>query len=218
VKLLHQLGFVFKKTKLIPSKYDPVAQREFKKKYEKCKNNIKGDEAILFMDGVHPQHNSTCASAWIEKGTVKTIKNNTGRRRISINGVYNSETQETIIHESETINAETTIEFLKKIDEYYKNKSRIIIIVDNARYYKNKKVSEYLENSKLEFWFLPPYSPNLNLIERLWKFLRKRVINNKYYESFKEFKSSILDFFKNTDKYKEEIANFIGQKMQLFDD
>ena len=169
------------------------------------------------MDGVHPQHNSTCASAWIEKGKIKTIKSNTGRSRININGVYNAESQEILIHESQTINAETTIAFLKEIEEYYQNKTRIIIIVDNARYYKNKKVTEYLETSKIEFWFLPPYSPNLNLIERLWKFLRKKIINNKYYESFKKFRTSILSFFENTDRYKEEIARFIGQKMQLFE-
>lgn len=169
------------------------------------------------MDGVHPQHNSTCASAWIEKGKIKTIKSNTGRSRININGVYNSESQEILIHESQTINAETTIAFLKEIEEYYQNKTRIIIIVDNARYYKNKKVTEYLKTSKIEFWFLPPYSPNLNLIERLWKFLRKKIINNKYYESFKNFRTSVLSFFESIDRYKEEIASFIGQKMQLFE-
>ena len=63
------------------------------------------------MDGVHPQHNSSCASAWIEKGKIKTIKSNTGRSRININGVYNAESQEILIHESQTINAETTIAF-----------------------------------------------------------------------------------------------------------
>ncbi len=194
-----------------------MAQEKFYNEYEELKNNLEDDEEILFMDGVHPQHNSTCASAWIEKGKTKTIKSNTGRRRININGVYNADSQEILINESETINAETTIDFLIEIEKYYQNKSRIIIIVDNARYYKNKKVTEHLETSKIEFWFLPPYSPNLNLIERLWKLLRKNVINNKYYETFKKFKNSILDFFKNSGNCKEEIASFIGQKMQLFD-
>ena len=64
--------------------------------------------------------------------------------------------------------------------------------------------------------YLPPYSPNLNLIERLWKFMRKYVINTKFYYDFKDFKKAIIDFFENQNKYKEEIKQFIGLKFQTF--
>ena len=63
--------------------------------------------------------------------------------------------------------------------------------------------------------FLPPYSPNLNLIERLWKLLRREVINNHYYEKFKEFRDAVLGFFENSGNMKNEIGQFIGNKLHL---
>jgi transposase len=209
VDLLHRLGFVYKQTSLIPSKYDKEAQKEFKNHYESMKETLREDEELVFMDGVHPQHNTTCRRAWIKKGEKKEVKSNTGRSRLNINGVYNPITQAILFHEDQTINAETTIKFLEKIEDFYKDKTRIKIIVDNAKYYKNQAVKKYLENSTIEFIFLPPYSPNLNLIERLWKMMRKKVINNKYYERFKDFRDAVLGFFENAEDMKAELEKFI---------
>jgi transposase len=215
IALLHRLGFTYKKTTLMPSKYDAQKQEQFKQAYEKLEAELPANEVIAFMDGVHPQHNTTCTNAWIKVGQTKIIKSNTGRSRINLNGIYNPLNQDILIHESDTINAETTIDFLKKIEEHYQNKTKIHIIVDNARYYKNKEVTSFLANSKIELMFLPPYSPNLNLIERLWKYMRKKVINNEYYESFKVFRDEILKFFENCKNTREAIRQFIGTKLHL---
>ena len=217
VSLLHKLGFVYKQTTLIPSKYDSEAQREFKQEYEKLVKEQKSNEVILFMDGVHPQHNTTTSKVWIKKGKEKHIKSNTGRSRINLNGIYNPQTQDILVHESKTINAESTIEFFKEIENYYEETKtkRIQIIVDNAKYYKNKTVKKYIETSRIELLFLPPYSPNLNLIERVWKLLRKKVINSHYYDTFDKFKNAVLDFFSNTSECKTEIEQFVGNKMHL---
>jgi len=213
--LLHKLGFVYKQTTLIPSKYDPESQKEFKKNYETLEKELKTDETIIFMDGVHPQHNTTTSRVWVKKGKEKQVKSNTGRNRININGIYNPSTQEVLVHESERINAETTISFLREIEVHYKEKKKIYLVVDNARYYKNKKVKEYTSNSRIEMIFLPPYSPNLNLIERLWKLLRREVINNHYYEKFKEFRDAVLGFFENSEQMKDIIRQFVGNKLHL---
>ncbi|HHD80341.1 MAG TPA: IS630 family transposase [Campylobacterales bacterium] len=219
VSLLHKLGFVYKQTSLIPSKYDAKAQSEFKQAYENLEKEQKTDEVILFMDGVHPQHNTTTSKVWIKKGKEKHVKSNTGRSRINLNGIYNPKTQDILVHESKTINAESTIEFFKEIEDYYEETKikRIQIIVDNAKYYKNKTVKKYIETSRIELLFLPPYSPNLNLIERVWKLLRKKIINSHYYEKFKEFKEAVLGFFENSENMKSEIEQFVGNKMHLFE-
>ena len=60
---------------------------------------------------------------------------------------------------------------------------RISIICDNARYYRSKAVAEYSKTSRIKLVFLPPYSPNLNLIERFWKFFKRQVLYNTYYEA-----------------------------------
>ena len=217
VSLLHKVGFVYKQTTLIPSKYDAEAQKEFKEGYEKLYKELKEDEIITFMDGVHPQHNTTCTKVWIKKGKEKQVKSNTGRSRININGIYNPITQDILIREDQTINADSTIEFFKEIEDRYKDKSKIYIIVDNARYYRNKKVKEYSDKSRIEMIFLPPYSPNLNLIERLWKLLRKQVINNQYYDSFKKFRDAVLGFFDKSEQMQEEIKQFIGNQLHLLE-
>ena len=217
ISLLHRLKFTYKKTTLMPSKYDPERQAEFKKMYEKMEKELPANAVIAFMDGVHPQHNTACTNAWIKVGETKTIKSNTGRDRVNLNGIYNPVNQDILIHESDTINAATTIDFLKEIEDFYKDKAKVYLIVDNAKYYRNKDTTAFLVDSKIELIFLPPYSPNLNLIERLWKYLRKVVINNEYYEKFKQFREAILAFFEDCKSGSERAAikQFIGSKLHL---
>jgi transposase len=63
--------------------------------------------------------------------------------------------------------------------------------------------------------YLPPYSPNLNHIERLWKFMRKKVINTTYYAEFNKFRQAVLGFFESIDQHKVELKQFIGDKFHL---
>ena len=108
-KLLHRLGFVYKKTKLIPSKADAEKQEGFVEKLNELKENLKDNEVLYFGDAVHPQHNTKVACGWIPKGQDKEIKSNTGRMRVNINGVLNPETKEVLVREDKTINAQSTI-------------------------------------------------------------------------------------------------------------
>lgn len=215
VQLLHRLGFSYKNTTLIPSKHDAIQQQAFVKSYKTLENKLQSDEVILFVDGVHPSHNTATSKAWIKVGFQKLIKSNTGRERLNINGAYNPKTQEVIAHDDATINAQTTITFFQKVENHYASKTKIIMIVDNARYYRNKLIAEYVKDSRIELLFLPPYSPNLNLIERLWKFMRKKIMKSIYYETFKEFKAAVLQFFKRIAIYADELKQFIGTEFHL---
>jgi len=217
VELLHRLGFSYKHTTLIPSKYDALEQKHFVQSYRTLENKLKSDEVILFVDGVHPSHNTCTSKAWIRKGFQKLIKSNTGRERLNINGSYNPKTQEVIAHDDVTINAQTTITFFQKVEHHYTAKTKIILIVDNARYYRNKDIAAYVKDSRIELVFLPPYSPNLNLIERLWKFMRKKLLKSVYYETFKEFKAAVLQFFERIAMYADELKQFIGTEFHLLD-
>jgi transposase len=213
--LIKFLGFTYKQLTLFPSKADMDKQKQFEKEYLALKKSLSEKEVMLFLDGVHPQHNTRASKAWIPIGSEKYIKTNTGRRRINLNGVYNPENQDVIIREDETINAESNIQLFESVKEQYKDAECIYIIADNARYNRNKRLSEYLENSKIEMIYLPPYSPNLNLIERLWKFMRKKVINTTYYAEFKTFRQAVLGFFDSINQYKHELKQFIGDKFHL---
>lgn len=215
VNLLHRLGFVYKKMKQVPGKADSEKQREFLEKYAEIRKQMEEKDKLYFMDGTHPHHNSMPAYGWIPKGQTKEIKSNTGRSRININGALDVEGHGVIVREDESINADSTIMLLTEIENKNSEAKTIYIIADNAKYYHAKKVKKYLETSRIKIIFLPPYSPNLNLIERLWKFFHKKKLYNRYYESFHEFKKECLEFFQNIDQYKDELATLLTENFQI---
>lgn len=186
--------FSYKKPSLVPGKANEEQQKQWIAEYEKLKTQLPSDETICFIDGVHPTHNTQLAYGWIKKGFRKEICANSGRSRLNLSGAIDLISKKLHIQEDKTLNAESTITFLKKIEEAYPTMKKIHVFSDNARYYKNKAVKAFLENSKVELHFLPPYSPNLNPIERLWKWMRERVMYNTYYEYFEDFKSAIIGF------------------------
>jgi transposase len=212
---LHRIGYTYKKSKLVPGKADAKAQEEFVEFYKELKETKGANDHIYFMDGAHPQHNSVAAYGWIKKGKVKELKSNTGRKRLNINGAINIENMSPVVGYSNSINAQSTISLLKKIESKHPNAESIYMICDNARYYRSQKVKEYLERSKVKLVFLPPYSPNLNLIERLWKYFRKIVLYDKYYETFQEFKKACKSFFRCSKKYKEDISSLLAENFQI---
>src|SRR5665648_953936 len=86
----------------------------------------------------------------------------------------------------------------------------VTIILDNARYQKCKLVAELAKTLNIELLYIPPYSPNLNIIERLWKFVKKQCLYSKYYSEFKDFKQAINDCLNQTDTtYKKELDSLL---------
>jgi len=192
---LQRHAFSYKKPSIVPGKANKDQQKIWLNSYEHLKQNLPNHEAICFMDGVHPTHNVQPAYGWIKKGERKEIPANSGRSRLNLSGVIDVNMHKVLIQEDKNLNASSTISFLQKIEAFYPEKRKIHVFCDNAPYYKNKAVTEYLKSSKVELHFLPPYSPNLNPIERLWKWMKERIVYNTYYEHFEDFKSAILGFF-----------------------
>jgi transposase len=192
---LQRHGFSYKKPAIVPGKASKEQQEKWLEEYEELREKLPVGETICFIDGVHPTHNVQPAYGWIKKGVRKEIPANTGRARLNLSGAIDITNHNILIREDRTLNAESTIEFFQNIEKSYPSKDRIHIFCDNAPYYRNKKVKRYLKLSKIILHFLPPYSPNLNPIERLWKWMKERVIYNTYYEHFEEFKGAIMGFF-----------------------
>jgi len=215
-KLLHRLGFVYKKPKVIPGKFDPVKQAEFITQYKNLKENLGKNDQIYFADATHPQHNTTLAYGWILKGKAndKYIKSNTGRKRLNLNGALNLKDKTAVVLEEKTIDANATINLLTAIKEK-QGTGKVYIVLDNASYHHSKIVTQWLKRHKrFKTIFLPPYSPNLNLIERLWLFFHKKITYNRYFESFEEFKKTSLNFFKNLKYYQKELASLLTDSFQ----
>ena len=145
----------------------------------------------------------------------KSLKSNTGRNRININGAYNIDDHTVVVRQDDSINAQSTIALLEQMLDK-QPQGMLYVVLDNARYYHAKLVTQFLaDNSRIEFVFLPPYSPNLNLIERLWKFFKKKTTYNSYYEKFAVFKQKCTDFFENIEQYNSELQTLMVENFHL---
>lgn len=215
IDLLHRLGFLYKKPTHVPGKQDPARQHAFLEEYEKIKAEKGEHDPIYFADATHPQHNSIPSYGWIKKGQEKELKANCGRQRVNINGAIDIETLKPVTGFYDTINAEAAIDLFAKIEAKHPAAEAIYIIVDNARYYRSRVLGEALAGTKIKLIFLPPYSPNLNVIERLWKFFKKKVVHNRYYETFAEFVEACKSFFRKRKKYLPELQTLLAENFHI---
>ena len=203
---------------MVPGGVNTEEQAAFLAEMEPFLAETEETEAVYFMDAVHPQHNTRADFAWIKRGEKQVVRSNSGRQRMNINGAMNAhQPEDVIIHVADTIDAQAVIALFEKILVQNPDKSQIHIFCDNARYNKCIVLNEYLEkNPKIQLIYLPTYSPNLNLIERLWKFMRKKVMNLKFYAKFKEFQAAILHFFDTIKQHKSELQTLMKPNFQRF--
>jgi transposase len=213
--LLHRLDFSYKKPTHVPGKQDPAQQEAFLRDYERLKARKGKNDPIYFADATHPQHNSIPAYGWIKTGQEKDLKANCGRQRLNINGAINLETREPTVRFYATINAQSAMDLFARLEARHPQAKVIYVIVDNARYYRSRVLKQALKGTKIKLIFLPPYSPNLNLIERFWKFFKKKVLNNRYYETFAEFEQACKSFFRQWKTYLPELQTLLTENFHI---
>ena len=216
-----KLNLSHKKTRLIPGKIPDIkTQTDFiydlNTKLIECIDNKKNK--LFFFDPVHQTHNNENDYAWMEKGAngTKTVFSNTGRRRINIIGALNAlELEMTTVVSEANCNKDLIMIFLKELKDDNPECEKIYLIMDNASYNRAYDVVNKAKENNIELIYLPAYSPNLNIIERLWRFFKKKLTKNKYYEHFTEFEEKINEFFKNIKNYEEELYNLLTLNFQI---
>lgn len=209
VPLLKRLGFVYKKTRAFSSKADAERQRAFLEEFDALVESSDAADSFYFSDAVHPQHNTRSSHGWIASGEEFKIESNTGRDRLNINGVLNAfDVCDVLVRTDIRINAESTIALYEQLQKHQR-RGKIYVICDNAKYYRSRLVQGWLKGSRVVQVFLPSYSPNLNLIERLWKFLRKKVIDTHYYPTKETFREAIMTFFGDIRTYRAELERLL---------
>jgi len=150
---LQRHEFSYKKPALVPGKANKEQQQIWLTEYEKLRQSLPADETICFTDGVHPTHNVQLAYGWIKKGLRKELPANTGRSRLNLSGAIDVISHKILILEDQTLNAESTIRFFQKIENAYPNQRKVHVFCDNAPYYRNKAVRQFLETSKIRLAF-----------------------------------------------------------------
>lgn len=141
-----------------------------------------------------------------------------GRQRFNVLGALNAITHQLLVITNETYITSTEVcALLSKIADAHVGQG-VSVILDNARYQRCAKVQEYAQALGIELVFVPPYSPNLNLIERLWRFVKDTCLYSKYYPSFADFKHAIQECLNETNgKYAKQLATLLTLKFQTFE-
>lgn len=217
--LLHRLGFTYKLTTPVPCQADAAAQAAFLEELAVLEAHVERGEAVLYYaDAAHPTHNTRCTRAWCEKGKERPLLTVSGRDRVNLNAALNAYCPtQVLLDETTCVNAQSTRRLYEQLLAAHPDKARIYVICDNARYYKNQELRAWLADKPICQVFLPPYSPNLNLIERFWKYLRQKIINTTFYRTKGQFRTAVLNFFNQLPELGQELASLLTRKFHIID-
>lgn len=202
-KWLRTNHFRYKKPHAVPAKADKKKQEAFIKTYRRLCRRSAGKEPIFFSDSVHPQHQTRLTFGWIQKGERKEIATNAKHYRLNIIGGISLLGHRFLYKAVDKVDAESIKLFLLDMRKGHPENMKIHIIWDNAGYHRSKQIKKYAKKLNIQLHYLPPYSPNLNPIERLWKLMHENVTYNKYYEKFSEFSEATIGFLKTIGRKKK---------------
>lgn len=178
----------------------------------------KGERNLLFCDASHFVMGAYLGNIWCIKRVF--VKVPCGRQRFNVLGAYNPISNNlTTVTNDTYINSISVEELLEKIASEYNTATADVtttLVLDNASYQRCDYVKLVAEKLNIELLFLPTYSPNLNLIERLWRFVKKECLNSKYHATFKLFKATISNCLNGlNDKYVEQMNSLMTLKFQM---
>ena len=194
-KWLQAHNFRYKQPKGTPAKADLRQQEAFIEAYLQLVADTPANEAILFIDAVHPTMATKISYGWIKKGVNKPIATTASRTRVNIIGAIELKTMTVTSAFVETVNADSINRFFEKLRQSYPQAEKLHIILDQSGYHRSQAVKEAAVLHDIELHYLPPYSPNLNPIERLWKLMNEQVRNNVVFESAQAFRQQLALFF-----------------------
>lgn len=219
-QLLHRLGFSYKLTTPVPCEADPVRQASFLTEQLRplLAQAQAGQAVVYFADAAHPTHNTRSTRVWTRTGQPRPLPTVSGRERVNLNAALNAHCPTQVhLHETDCVNAQSTKVLYEKLLAAHPVGQPIYVVCDNARYYRNRDLTAWLADKALVQVFLPPYSPNLNLIERLWKFLRQKIINPCFYRTKGAFRQAVLGFFDRLDEFGHDLTSLLTLNFHLFE-
>jgi transposase len=223
-KLLVRLGCSFHKVSGFLFKADPDKQQEFVAEYEQDKKKVETEHwRRYFVDGVHPLYGlEVVFYCWLLSGQRFEVGVGGGRKRLNILGAYCPDDMEYLDrrYTDKNLNAQSVIELFELMMSKHPETKYFRIYLDNARYQHAALLKEWIEKTKKEkgvtfdLRHLPAYSPNLNLIERLWKFLRKEALQ-KWHARFEDMLKAVADVLDNLPRYRKQLETLMTERFHL---
>ena len=171
----------------------------------------------LFGDGVHLVHQTIPKACWCDPKKLPVFPSNSSRQRLNTFGAYDPIEQRFIhLTGEDNCDHQKVIAFFEKVIEAYPDKHSIVLYLDNAPYFHAKEVTQWLlEHPPLLVEHLPTYSPNLNLIERLWAFVKGQLVANRYYQKYKTFRAKTFQLLNHLDHYNQCLKTLISENFEL---
>jgi transposase len=178
---------------------------------------LAGQGHVFFVDAAHFVFGTFLCCLWSFARVY--MRAASGRQRFNVLGAWNAVTRELVaVTNTTVVNSQTMCELLRKIADLGLS-GPITLVLDNARYQHNALVKALAAELGISLLFLPSYSPNLNLIERLWKFTKRRALYGRYHPTFSDFQAAIQEVLDGlTTKYAEPLASLMTLNFQQFDD
>jgi transposase len=175
-----------------------------------------GEGHVFFVDAAHFVMGAFLCCVWCLVRLF--IRGGSGRKRYSVLGAWNAVTNELVsITTDATVSAETMCALLRKIAALGLQ-GPITLVLDNARYQHCALVMDLAKSLNIHLEFLPSYSPNLNLIERLWKFMKKEALNSRHHQDFKKFQAAIDGCIADLPtKHTAKLATLLAHNFQTWD-
>jgi transposase len=217
-EFLKRLGMKPRRVAAIPAKANPEIQKKYLREVlePKLAEAQAGRRVVYFMDAAHFVMGAFLGIVWCFARLF--VKAPSGRQRFNVLGALNAITKDMVTITNDTyITAREVCQLLDKLAALHPA-TPISVVLDNARYQHCALVEEHARRLKIELLFLPSYSPNLNLIERFWKHLKKKCLYSRYYSSFAEFKQAISSCLAQapiTDR--AQLASLLSLRFQTFD-
>lgn len=217
-EFLKKLGLKRRKVAAVPAKADPDKQQEFLD--EKLTPRLVEAQAnkrhLFFVDAAHFVLQPFLGFLWSFVRLV--IKAPSGRQRFNVLGALHATTHQLVtITNTSYINGQSVAALLYQLAASFTDLP-ITLVLDNARYQHCRFIKSLAAELHIELLFLPPYSPNLNLIERLWKFVKKQCLYSRYYEKFADFKQAIEDCLAAVSStFKEQLTSLLTLNFQTFE-
>jgi transposase len=175
-----------------------------------------GKRHVFFVDAAHMVYGTFLCCLW---SLVRLyVRAASGRQRFNVLGAINAVSRELIaVTNTTVVNTETMGELLRKIAAQGLV-GPVTLVLDNARYQHNQTVKDLASSLGIELLFLPGYSPNLNLIERLWRFIKKEALYGRYHPTFADFKVAIEEVLDQLPtKHNDRLASLLTLNFQVFD-
>ena len=217
-KFLTGMGLKCRTLGMIPAKADGAEQRKFldERLWPRLRQAQRLRRVVCFVDAAHFVHGPYLGSLWCFVRLL--MRGPSGRKRFNVLGAIDAVTHElTTVCNDTTINAEAVCELLRALAARYVGLPRTLVL-DNARYQRCALVQQLAKELRIELLFLPAYSPNLNLIERLWKFVKKEALSCRYDEDFARFKAAIVECLDGVEgKHKSSLKCLLTLNFQTFE-